>query len=110
MMPNSGDVAIVDLIGVVTQKRRPVVILSTAAYHAARPDVVVGVITSQIARPTDPADHVLADWAAAGLRLPSMFRAYIVTVPRTQIIRHVGALSAADWQAVRDCVRRSVAT
>jgi hypothetical protein len=39
-----------------------------------------------------------------------MFRAYIVTVQRTQIIRHVGALSAADWQAVRDCVRRSVAT
>lgn len=43
---NPGDVVTVDFPGVTGVKRRPAVILSSATYHANRPDVIVGLITS----------------------------------------------------------------
>jgi mRNA interferase MazF len=77
-----GEVVIVDFPGVMGMKRRPAVVVSSDAYHSARPDVIVGLITSQVAGSTDRA---LADWSAAGLRLPSLFRSFLVTVPRTAV-------------------------
>jgi mRNA interferase MazF len=42
-----GDVVVLDFPGVTGVKRRPTVVLSSAVYHTSRPDVVVGLITSQ---------------------------------------------------------------
>jgi mRNA interferase MazF len=52
---NPGDVVAIDFPGVTGVKRRPTVIVSSPVYHAARPDVVVGLITSQTTAigPTD---------------------------------------------------------
>jgi len=96
-----GDVVVVDFPGVMGIKRRPAVILSSDAYHSARPDVIVGLITSQGAGSIGSTDHALADWSAAGLRLPSMFRTFLVTVPRTAVYHVAGHLSDQDWLAVR---------
>ena len=38
----------VDFPGVTGIKRRPAVVLSSAIYHANRPDVIIGLITTQI--------------------------------------------------------------
>jgi len=65
-----GDVVVVDFPGVMGIKRRPAVIVSSDAYHSARPDVILGLITSQVAGSIGSTDHALADWSAAGLRLP----------------------------------------
>jgi mRNA interferase MazF len=96
-----GDVVIVDFPGVMGIKRRPAVIVSSDAYHSARPDVIVGPITSQVAGSIGSTDHALADWSAAGLRLPPLFRSFLVTVPRTAVYHVAGHLSDLDWLAIR---------
>ena len=45
-MFNPGDVVAIDFPGVSGVKRRPTVIVSSPVYQAARPDVVVGLITT----------------------------------------------------------------
>jgi mRNA interferase MazF len=67
-----GDVVVVDFPGVMGIKRRPAVVAASDAYQSARPDVIVGLITSQVAGSLGSTDHALADWSAAGLRLPSL--------------------------------------
>ena len=92
---------VVDFPGVTGIRRRPAVVVSSAAYHSARPDVIVGLITSQITGAIASTDHALADWSAAGLRLPSLFRSFLVTVPQTAVYHVAGHLSDRDWLAVR---------
>jgi mRNA interferase MazF len=105
----ASEVIIVDFPGVMGTKRRPAVILSSDTYHATRPDVIIGLITSQATAATAPTDYLLQDYAAAGLRLPSAFRAFFVTLPRIAIVAHIGQLSDADWQAVKLRVDRALA-
>jgi mRNA interferase MazF len=102
---NSGDVVWIEFPGVVQTKRRPAVILSSSTYHATRPDIIVGLITSQTSKSTSPTDHVLQDWQSAGLRVPSAFRAFIVTLPRSAIVSTMGALIQADWNEVTHRVK-----
>lgn len=77
---NSGDVVTVDFPGVTGIKRRPAVILSSTTYHQNRPDIIVGLITTQTTA-LGATDYVLQDWLLAGLRVASVFRSFIVTLP-----------------------------
>lgn len=97
---NPGDVVWIEFPGVVQTKRRPAVVLSSSAYHSTRPDIIVGLITSQTAKSTSPTDHLIQDWQVAGLRVPSSFRAFIVTLPRTAVVSTMGTLARADWNEV----------
>ena len=108
-MIKPGAVVTVDFPGATGIKRRPVVIVSTAAYHAARPDVILAVITTQTAVATSPTDYLLQDWSAAGLRRPSAFRSYLATLPATSVIAEVGQLSDRDWQEVQARLRIALA-
>jgi mRNA interferase MazF len=87
-MPDAGEVVWLQFPGVIATKRRPAVVLSSAEYHRVRPDVIVGLITSQISKSNATTDHVLADWASSGLRVPSAFRAFITTLPRSGVALH----------------------
>jgi len=107
-MADAGDVVWLEFPGAVVTKRRPAVVLSSKTYHSSRPDVIVGLVTSQITSAGAPSDHVIADWAAAGLRVPSAFRAFITTMPRAAVISKLGHLSESDWKAVQECLRRAV--
>ena len=102
-----GDVVTVDFPGATGLKRRPAVVVSTDVYHAARPDVIIGILTSQIVSATAPTDYVLKDWAKAGLRQPSAFRAFLATVPSVNV-RVIGRLSERDWQEVRARLKLAV--
>jgi mRNA interferase MazF len=108
MVLNTKDVVIVDFPGVTGIKRRPAVILSSATYHATRQDIIVGLITSQT-KELGATDYILQDWAAAGLRVESIFRSFIITLPRSANIIQVGHLSERDWQAIRACIKVSFA-
>src|SRR5215204_3016970 len=88
-----GDVVILDFPGVQQTKRRPAVIVSAHLYHRERPDVIVGLITSQINAATAATDYQLQDWARARLIQPSAFRSFLVTLPRSAIKGRVGKLS-----------------
>ncbi len=58
-MLKPGDIVTVDFPGVTGVKRRPAVVVSTADYQRHRPDVILGIITSQVADATTPLDYVL---------------------------------------------------
>lgn len=108
MSHHPGDVVTVDFPGVTGVKRRPAVVLSSTVYHANRPDVIIGLITSQT-KGLGVTDHVLQDWQTAGLRTASVFRSFIVTLPRSANLVAIGQLSEQDWRSVRDCVRIALA-
>ncbi len=107
-MFDAGDVVTIDFPGVTGIKRRPAVVLSSALYHAARPDLVVGLITSRSV-PAGPTDYALQDGSATGLRLPSTFRSFFATLPPTAHPTAVGRLSERDWKGVRACVQAALA-
>jgi mRNA-degrading endonuclease toxin of MazEF toxin-antitoxin module len=107
-MPDPGAVVTVDFVGATGTKRRPAVVVSSALYHHHRPDLVLGVLTSQVSRATTPLDYLLQDWSSAGLRQPSAFRAYFgMATPAS--VRVIGHLSARDWEGVQACLRRAFA-
>lgn len=105
---NPGDVVTVDFPGVTGIKRRPAVVLSSKTYHLNRPDVVVGLITSQT-KSLGVTDYTLQDWQAAGLRTASVFRSFIVTLSRSANLVVIGQLSERDWKGVRACVKVALA-
>src|SRR5687768_5365116 len=105
-MPDAGDVVTVDFVGARGIKRRPAVVLSSTAYHAQRPDVILGVLTTNIASATASTDYALQDWASAGLRAPTAFRAYFGMAEQASI-RHIGKLSDRDREQVQERVRLS---
>ena len=88
--------------GAQVTKTRPAVVLSTEEYHRHRPDVVVGLITTQAPEPLAPTDCALRDWKQAGLHAASYFRLFPVTLPQREV-RLIGRLSDSDWGAVRVC-------
>jgi len=105
----AGEIILVNFQGARGIKRRPAVIVSTDAYHQARPDVVLAVITTQIDVANSPTDYLLKDWQSAGLRKPSAFRAYFGTYEQNLVSTAVGRLSDRDWREVQDRLRWTIA-
>ena len=103
-MLQSGDIVVADFAGATGIKRRPCVVISTSLYHAKRPDVVLAVVTSQIASASAPTDYALQDWEEANLKSPSAIRIYVATVPQFSV-KTIGRLSQRDWAEVRQRVR-----
>ena len=83
---NPGDVVIGAFPGVQATKTRPAVVLSNGDYHRHRPDVIVGIITTQVPPALAPTDCALLDWKQAGLHSPSYFRLYLVTLPHREVV------------------------
>jgi mRNA interferase MazF len=102
-----GDLVTVDFPGVTGIKRRPAVVLSSKIYHSLRPDVIVGLITTQ-SKVQGITDYALQDWVSAGLRTASMFRCFIVTLPPSANLVVIGHLSERDWQGIKACVSISL--
>ena len=92
----------------VETKVRPAVVISSDAYLVERPDVLVGILTMKLPRKFTSTDYALLDWQPAGLRNASCFRAYVLTIHRSDltVIDH---LSEPDWTQVRACVRAAFA-
>lgn len=105
-MPNPADILLVDFPGAVSTKKRPAVVLSTTLYHRHRPDIIVELLTTNIIKATAPTDYILQDWSTAGLRQPTAFRAYLLTLTYGSFIGH---LSDRDWQGVQACLGRALA-
>lgn len=99
-----GDVIVGAFPGAETTKVRPAIVLSTEHYHRHRPDVIVGLITTQRPRDLAPTDCELRDWREAGLHQPSFFRLFPVTLLQRNV-RVIGRLSELDWASVRACFK-----
>jgi len=77
-------------------------------YHRSRPDVILALLTSQVANATAPTDYILQDWAQAGLHRPSAVRMFLATLPATTVTV-IGHLSDRDWQEVQQRLRLALA-
>jgi mRNA interferase MazF len=89
-------------------KVRPAVVVSSSAYHATEPDLILVAITSNVAAATSPMDYVLRDWQAAGLRYPSAFKPVLFTRDPAHVIHRVGRLTVADQAEVDQRLRRAL--
>lgn len=103
-----GDVVTVEFPGITGVKRRPAVIISTDMYHRSRPDVILALLTTQLADATAPTDYILQDWAQAGLHRPSAVRMFLATLP-AKAVTVIGHLSDRDWQEVQQRLRLALA-
>ena len=83
-------------------KKRPAVIVSSAAYNAARLDVIVMAVTSQVRPGTAFGEVVISDWQKAGLLKSSVIKPVMATVERRLIIRQLGRLEQADRTALHN--------
>lgn len=85
-------------------KRRPAVVVSSATYNAARPDVILMAITSQVRETLNFGEVQVEDWEEAGLLKPSAVKPVIVTLEQRLVIRRLGALGAGDQRALRAAI------
>jgi mRNA interferase MazF len=99
-----GDVVVGMLPGALETKVRPAVVIASSTYLVERPDVLLGILTTKLPGTVISTDYLLADWQSAGLRAPSCFRAYVLTIHRSALTV-IGHLSYQDWNRVRACVR-----
>lgn len=83
-----------------SSKVRPAVVLSSDAYHATEPDLILGAITTRLAGAMASVDYVLEDWQAANLHSPSAFKPVIFTVEPSLVLHRVGSLSRRDLSAI----------
>lgn len=103
-MLKPGDVVTVDFLGAISTKRRPSLVISSELYHTERPDVILAVLTTNLASATCSTDYVLQDWSLASLRSPTAFRAYFSTTLISKTI-FIGRLSDRDWLQVQQCLK-----
>ncbi len=82
-------------------KRRPAVVISSAAYHRVRPDLIIMAVTSQ--RPTADAlgEVVVEDWQGAGLLKPSVLKPVLTTIDPALIVKKLGRLTVSDQALLR---------
>ena len=66
------------------RKIRPVLVISSARYNRSRQDLVVAAITSNVRRRLF-GDYVVAEWASAGLLLPSVVTGILRTIKQTMV-------------------------
>jgi mRNA interferase MazF len=83
-------------------KQRPGVIVSSAAYHRARRDLVLMPITSQLRGSGAFGEVMVQDWQAAKLLKPSAIKPVLATLEQALVIRMLGRLSARDAQALKE--------
>lgn len=85
-------------------KKRPAMVVSSAAYNAARPDVVIMAVTSQ-ARPAGAVGEApVEDWQGAGLAKPSVVKPVMTTIEQSLVIRRLGQLGPRDREALRKAI------
>ena len=85
-------------------KKRPAVIVSSRTYNAAKPDIVVMAITSQLRASASLGEVWVQDWQNAGLLKPSAIKPIFATLEQPLIIRKLGSLKATDREAVRQAI------
>jgi len=105
---NPGDVVVALLPGARVAKVRPAVVVSTSLYHQERPDAILGILTAQTPSPVAATDYELQEWHAAGLRVSSWFRLYLITAQQADL-SVIGRVSSRDWAEIRTRLRLGLA-
>lgn len=89
-------------------KQRPAVVISSAAYNAAKPDIILMAITSQLRASAAFGEVWIGNWRDAGLLKPSAIKPVIATLEQGLVIRTLGSLKMPDQHALRASVAEIV--
>jgi mRNA interferase MazF len=106
-----GDVVIVPVpfAGGRGWKRRPAVVVSSDAYHAAQPaNILIARLSGGVARHQTNTHYTLVDWRAAGLRSPGVASCFLVTVEPRDVSVALGRLSERDLRELEARLRLSL--
>ena len=79
-------------------------IVSSGAYNAARPDVIIMAITSQLRASGALGEVLLSNWQWPNLLKPSAVKAVFATIEASLILVPFGALNSADQAALRTAI------
>ena len=79
-----------------TVKRRPALVVSSAAFNEAHAQSILAMITS--ARNDWPSDVPIQEWRRAGLQVPCKIRLKLFTLDDTLIIPQARQAVKAGWQ------------
>jgi mRNA interferase MazF len=88
-------------------KQRPAAIVSSAACHRTRHDLILMPITSQL-RLSGFGDLLVQDWQAAGLLMPSAIKPVLATLDQGLVIKSLGSLSPLDQAALKTLIPQLV--
>jgi len=77
-------------------KKRPTMVISSAAYTRQRPDVIVLAVTSRVHQSLDFGEGLIEAWQQAGLLKLSAFKPLIATVEQGKVLRRLGQLATSD--------------
>ncbi len=105
-----GDIVLVSFpfTSQIASKKRPAVVVSTAAYNAARPDLIVMAVTSQ-RRPSRGLGEIWVEqWQEAGLLKASAIKPVFATLERRLVLRQLGKLLPDDLAALRKAIAEIV--
>lgn len=104
-----GDVALVNFVfsEETGTKRRPVVVLSSDAYHRGREEAIVAAVTSNVDRVLF-GDTVVDAWREAGLLYPSVATAIVRTVKQEMLGKKLGTLAEGDRRRVARNLRAAL--
>ena len=91
-----------------TTKQRPAVVVSSSRYNAQRPDMILLAITSQVRASLSFGEALVADWQAAGLIKPSVFKPLVTTIEQSLVIKRLGKLSTNDAASLRALIEKIV--
>lgn len=89
-------------------KKRPAVIISSAACNQARRDLVIMAITSQLKPSGAFGEMIVSDWQSAGLIKPSAIKPVITTIEQSLIIRTLGQLKEEDQAALKKTITKII--
>jgi len=85
-------------------KQRPAVVLSGVEYNQRHPDIILAPVTSQIGNVRD--ETRVSRWKAAGLLKPSAVKPILSSFDTRLVRRHLGSLTEADIDTVRQLFAR----
>ena len=78
------------------------------SYECVRQDLIVAAITSNVRRRLF-GDYVVAEWASAGLLLPSVVTGILRTIQQTMVERRLGRMADTELQSFLRLLRRALA-
>jgi mRNA interferase MazF len=98
-----GDVVVVPVIfsDQSGSKKRPAVVVSSAAYHQGRSDVILMAVTSQVRASGRIGEIPVSGWKEAGLLKPSVLKPLLFTLDRALFLRRLGRLEKSDRRSLR---------
>ncbi len=91
-----------------TTKQRPAVVISSSSYNAQRLDLILLAVTSQVRASLSFGEALVADWQAAKLIKPSVFKPLITTMEQSLVIKRLGKLSANDAVTLHTLIEKIV--